>query len=194
MSYKLGTHNSMTYLKPKQWFLWPFKWMAQCQSRDYKYQYDAGVRYFDIRVRFAEDTDEITPEFAHGLISYKADVEQVLADLNSRGEKIQIRLLLELASDLNQDGYQETCFIKKCQQWEKEYTNLIFHCGRRKYDWKVIYDFKNPEPSIDQKVSSMLGKKWDDIFPWVWSRLYNKKFLKEGTDKEYLLLDYIHIK
>lgn len=188
---KLGSHNSMTYLTPKQWYLYPFKWMAQCQSKDIKYQYDLGIRYFDIRVRY--DKNGI-PEFAHGLLSFKADVYQTLKDMNAFGEELQIRLLLELSKESKDTEFQTECFKKDCEKWSGELKNLKFHCGRRKYDWKVVYKFENPEPSIDQKVSSMLGKKWDDIFPFVWSYIYNKEFIQNGTDKEYLLLDFVHLR
>ena len=187
---KIGTHNSMTYLQPKQWWLWPFKWMAQCQSIDYKQQYDLGVRYFDMRVKYNK---EGKPEFSHGLLTYKCDVESVFKWLNSKKEDIQIRLLLELSKSSADDERQLDLFVEDCARWEDIYRNLKFHNGRRKYDWKVVYDFNNPEPSIDQKVSSMLGKKWDDIFPFVWSYMYNKKFIEEGTDKEYLLLDFVQV-
>nr|DAH01868.1 MAG TPA: hypothetical protein [Crassvirales sp.] len=30
---KLGTHNSMSYLKPKRWWMRPFHFIAKCQSR-----------------------------------------------------------------------------------------------------------------------------------------------------------------
>lgn len=31
---KLGSHNSMSYLKPKNLLMWPFKFMAKCQKVD----------------------------------------------------------------------------------------------------------------------------------------------------------------
>lgn len=189
--YKLGSHNSMTYLKPKQWYLWPFKWMAQCQSKDVKYQYSLGIRYFDIRVKY--DKDGI-PEFAHGILSYKADVNKTLKEMNKFGEEIQIRLILEVPKKSKDTEFQTECFRRDCKNWVKKFKNLKFHCGRRKYDWQVVYHFKNAEPEIDQKVSSMLGAKWDDIFPFIWSYLYNEEFIHNGTDKEYLLLDFVHVR
>ncbi len=51
---KLGTHNSMTYMKPRttqMLAMWPF---AKCQSMTYTEQYDFGVRFFDLRIRFID--------------------------------------------------------------------------------------------------------------------------------------------
>ena len=29
---KLGTHNSMSYLPLKKWYMYPFRFMAKCQK------------------------------------------------------------------------------------------------------------------------------------------------------------------
>ena len=44
---KKGSHNTMTYLKPSKWYLYPFIFVAKCQSIDYKKQFNCGVRWFD---------------------------------------------------------------------------------------------------------------------------------------------------
>lgn len=189
--FKLGTHNSMTYLTPKCWLLYPFKWMAQCQSKDIKFQYDLGVRYFDIRVRFDKFGN---PEFAHGIMTYKADVEKTLEELNGFGEEIQIRLLLEVAKKSDDTDRQIALFRKCCSDWVERFKNLKFHCGRMKYNWQVVYEFENPEPAIVQKVSSMVGTKIDDIFPFLYALFNNRKNLEQGTEKEYMLLDFIEMR
>ena len=64
---KLGTHNSMTYLKPTglvQIIAWN---TGKCQNLSLKEQYEFGVRFFDLRIRFDE---EATPYFAHGLLEF----------------------------------------------------------------------------------------------------------------------------
>lgn len=68
---KLGSHNTMTYLPVRQWYLKPFWWMARCQSKDIKEQ-SKYTDFFDIRVRFDKNDN---PVFAHGLIEYKFDYE-----------------------------------------------------------------------------------------------------------------------
>ena len=189
--FSLGSHNSMSYLKPKYWYLYPFKWMAQCQNKNIKYQYDLGIRYFDIRIRFAEDG---TPEFAHGLISYEGDVLTTLKELNKFGENVQVRLILELTKETPDTERQVSLFRGCCAAWVKRFRNIKFHCGRRKYDWEIVYRFKNPEPELDQKVSSMVGSKLDDVFPFFYALFNNKNNVYKGTYKEYLLLDFIQIR
>lgn len=62
---ELGSHNSLTYLPVKQWYLKPFKWVAKCQSKTIDEQFcDYGVRLFDIRVKFNNGE----PVVAHGFM------------------------------------------------------------------------------------------------------------------------------
>ena len=185
---KLASHDSMTYSKPKKWYMYPFQFFARCQSKTIEEQYeDYGIRYFDLRIKF----DEMgCPEFAHGLMTYKEDVHRILHYLNDKGEEVQIRLLLETHKE---DDLQELYFVCFCETCQKNFDNLKFHCGRRKFDWKQLYDFKNPEPSLDQKVSSMTWKIWDDWCPYFYAKHMNKKNIEEGTDKDYLMLDFLHI-
>lgn len=185
---KLGSHDSMTYLPPKKWYMYPFKFMAQCQSKSIQEQYEKyGIKYFDLRVKIDDDAQ---PEFAHGMISYKGNVWGILDYLNGLGEEIWVRLILETSKE---DEHQEKWFYAFCQAIEEKYTNLKFHNGRRKFDWKKVYNFQNEEPVLDQKISSMTWKIWDDWCPYIYARLMNHKNIQKGTDKDYLVLDFLHI-
>lgn len=180
---KLGTHNSMSYLPPKKWYLNLFKFMAKCQNLDIFDQYKLGAKMFDIRISF----DGYQPEFRHGLIAFKGDVESTLIALNSY-KNVYVRLILET------DEYskkQEELFIMMCKEWEKEYTNIKFFCGRRKYDWKQLYKFKLDDIEVVQKIASMTGTKLDDLFPWLYAKFFNKRNYKDWDAKKWLLLDYI---
>lgn len=179
---KLGTHNSMTYLPPKKWKL--FKFIAKCQNLSIQEQYSLGVRMFDIRVAFKN----FIPEFRHGSMAFEGNVEDILAFLNNVGS-VYVRLVLEINKGTK--GTQEELFIMKCKEWEKEYPNIKFFCGRRKYDWKQLYKFELDDINVIQKVSSMTGTKLDDIFPWLYARFFNKKNYNNRDTKEWLLLDFI---
>lgn len=129
------------------------------------------------------------PYFAHGSMLYKEDVIKVLDYINSIGKPIYIRLIHE-TSMINKEG-NPSLFIELCKEWELKYKNLMFFEGRRKSDWKQLYKFKTVAPSVEQKVSSMTGTILDDWCPWLYARFMNKKNLKKGTNKDYLLLDFI---
>lgn len=183
---KLGTHNSMTYLPPKKWYMYPFKFMAKCQNKNIVEQYMLGVRMFDLRIFFKD----FIPEFRHGSMAFKGDVETTLAILNCYGP-VYIRLLLEVHKNTKRVHIQEELFKLKCEEWEKKYTNIKFFCGRRKFDWKQIYKFELDDIDVVQKVSSMTGTKLDDLFPWLYARFFNKKNFKNKDNNKWLLLDFI---
>lgn len=73
----IGTHNSMSYLRPAKWWMRPLKIWAQCQSIDFRAQLYYGVRYFDLRIRFKPDTG--MPYFCHGLMEYDSPGRGTLA-------------------------------------------------------------------------------------------------------------------
>ena len=69
----LGSHNSMTYLKPQKWWMKLINFTSKCQNKNIEEQYAAGVRYFDIRVCIGEH-DTMPTHYGHGLI--KNDIKQ----------------------------------------------------------------------------------------------------------------------
>lgn len=175
---KLGSHNTMTYLKPKKWYLYPFQFIARCQSKNIEKQYMLGARWFDLRIAFDKKG---RPEFRHGLMSYKGDVFKVLSFLNNQNDVV-VRILLE----------KDHPFFKDfCQHIEEQYPNISFTGGQRKSDWTQVYAFKNsPCYSIEENYSSMpTNSKWKGLWPWLYAKLNNKKEPK--TDRDYLLLDFI---
>lgn len=182
---ELGTHNSMTYLKPKKWYLYPFRFVAKCQSMTLEDQYNSGIRLFDIRVTYDRNG---TPEFRHGLMAYKGDVYNYLNWLNDRKEPIKIRLILEIKKP---DYLIEIFFIKDCERFKELYPNLTFYEGRRKCDWKQIVTL--PTLNVEQPVSSMDGpNKLNDLWPWLYAKKHNAESRVKYKDAEYVLMDFIN--
>lgn len=173
----IGTHNSMTYLKPKKWYLHPFQFIAKCQSKTIQEQFNSGIRLFDIRISY--DKNNII-EFRHGLIAYKGDVYNTLEWLNDQNTPIKIRIILE---ENKENLLQEIPFIKDINNFKKKYTNLTFYEGRRKFDWKQI--IKLPTLEIEQLVSSIQGNKLYALWPWLYAKLHNSKHTLQ-SDKIYL--------
>ncbi len=146
---KLGTHNSMTYMKPcgggKMMAMWPF---AKCQSMTYIEQYAFGVRFFDLRIRFIDGR----PCFAHGEVEFcEVDAYTVLAYLNEKGDC----------------ETQHEAFRALAKECEEKYTNIEFCGGWTKYpgDHPVIYQFSgNISPRIENyKVFTMLNEGLDEV-------------------------------
>ena len=183
----IGSHNSLTYLPVRQWYLKPFKWMAKCQSKPILDQYSKyGIRLFDFRVRF----DTGNPIIAHGPFEFESktncDVLEFLFWLDYvtelSGDPVYVRLILESNKKMKDQDKQELCFQEFCEYCIHKYPHLTFF-GGKKESWTA---------------------KIDDFWPWLYAKLYNKKnyakyYLSAGSYTlndgfGVLFLDFVNIK
>lgn len=177
---KLGTHNSMTYMKPRtetMLVMWPF---AKCQSMTYTEQYDFGVRFFDLRIRFIDGT----PYFAHGEVEFvEVDAYTVLDYLNQKGD-CSVNLVLENTSKIGES--QHDAFRNLCKEVTEKYPNIHFIGGWTKYpgDHPVIYNFNTEGVAREEryKVFTELNAAVADLQT---NKKLNKDKFKSGI-KEFL--------
>lgn len=174
-----GSHNTMTYLPIRNWWLFPGLLIARCQNHNIEEQFKNGARVFDLRIYF--NTKSKQWEFAHGLINFKSydDIHKVVCyiykftELTNRD--IYVRLILEKWSS------ESECrqFAKMCKTFEISYPELKFIGGNRKGDWKKLYTFKTnvPDNLNNQWVSSMAedARWYEKVFPFLYARRMNKK-------------------
>lgn len=188
----LGSHNSFTFLKPvKNRLLSPF---AKCQSKDLITQYDDGVRFFDFRFKF----DSSMVQVSHGLVDYEDyglyEMLDLLNDL-AKKERIYYRILLEYNRKPEAFFYIKKTALRFCDCLEDFCPNLI-NCGVYcKWDGKPLKETSNTL-QILHKYSSVLGWKRFFWIPWLYAKIYNKKFKKEfksviDSDDQVLLLDFV---
>lgn len=188
----LGSHNSWTYLKPKKWWMKLIGFTAKCQKYGIKTQYEKyGVRCFDLRVKM-EDGEVV---IAHGPVQYKClgkDLYETLEYLNNKGD-VYLRVLHEVRKKKEYTTERVEWFKSFCSILEEDFKSLKCWCGRNLYNWNVDYQFKY-EPSCEEKYSSVCPPKYlDDWIPIIYACLHNKKNIKEGTDKDILLIDFVNI-
>lgn len=176
----VGTHNSMTYLPVKQWYLRPFKLFAKCQSKglfDQIHKYNS--RIIDLRLYF--DYDCYRWCFAHGYINFKnASIIPVLTYIDESrkslndGSEWYVRILLEKVKD----DIEKEWFVDLCSSLEKTYPNIKFYGGNYKPDWTKLYTFKNDINDVlnNQWVSSMQSNaRWyEKLVPKFYAKRMNK--------------------
>ena len=180
----------MSYLPPKQWWLRPFRFVAQCQKLSIVEQYNKGIRLFDIRVKFDKKTK--CWDFAHGAMRFKGETpESVFGYLNSFNEPIYIRLILEYNRVSSCPDFICKQFAYDAEKWIAQYPNLKFFEFTRKADWKRLLPNPAWAPSMYQAISSTTWKIWDDWWPWFYAHRHNKDNIIQGTDKDYLMIDFI---
>lgn len=187
----LASHNSFTHL-PVKWYMGPFNFMSRCQSKTVKEQFeDYGVRIFDMRVSFDK---EGIPHIKHGFMDYGVVNNLTLEwlDEKAKSEKVYIRVILE-KSKWNCTEEQESLFSTYCAHLEGTYRNILFTEGRRKYDWKQLFQFKNSTPSMEADFASVKGGLLNDLWPRLYARKHNRKAI-ENCKAKYLMLDFVEIR
>lgn len=203
----IGTHNSLTYLTPKKWWQKLIKFTAKCQAVNYEEQYRLGARVFDVRLWY---DDDFKVEIRHGRIAYIGGFTVLydMFDFLDNKKDCYVRLICEEDSFAKKDplaSIKERHFMGECHNFETLFPNIKFFGGNRKYDWKVLYNFKNKDiPTLVDRYSSTTSlfksdKKWlailDDLCPILYAKLKNKTLIKEHNDKDgYLFIDFINIK
>lgn len=188
----IGSHNSWSYLTPTKWWMKLLAFTAKCQSVDLNSQYEKyNVRCFDLRVRFDDNGIKVV----HGSIEYKYSYNELMDDLkylNSK-EDCYIRLIHDARTKNKYTEFSEKSFIEFCANVEQTFKNIKFWCGRNLYNWNIDYEFTKQEPTCSETYSSVCSPKIiDDWWPWLFAIRNNKKFFKEGTDKDILLIDFVN--
>ena len=201
---RLASHNSFTYAKPVGLLSKLLKFAGKCQNVDIKTQYTKyGVRMFDLRIFPVKDSFVIQ----HGFITFDSkDLYSILLWLDNavilNMEEVYCRVILE--QNKPNIGHQyniDQNFKAICSNLQHIYPNIKFISGRRKYDWKVLYKFNHEEPTMTDLYSSttnLFCKSWlrkvDDIWPWLYARLMNKRNLSKDYPTEFLMIDFVDIR
>lgn len=201
---ELATHNTMSYRKPKQFWAKLIPFIARCQSVDYKKQHELGAKGFDLRLFWDKDGKL---EFRHGIVSYNADdIDEILEYANEHD--IYLRILLEIrdynVNKINNLDELKQKFRDFCTQIETKYPNIKCYGGKTLNDWKTIYEFKNKpdikEVSLYSSMTSLFNSDnkflriIDDLCPWIYARLRNKKNINAYKDSDCtLVVDFINI-
>ena len=193
----LGSHNSLTYLPCRKWWMYLINWAAKCQSKTLSEQFHDDVKYFDIRVRFNKDKK---PVIAHGLVEYKGELSQYINLLNNLAkhfdEKIYVRFVLEFNKE-PKDWFEQSVMLNTliCE-FRTKFPYLIYDYSMRKWDERDIRRYNTDTIYLTHKYSSCIGWKRFLWIPWVYAKLYNKKNMKENeilinSENAALMLDFI---
>ena len=136
----IGSHNTMTYLKPTNWLLYlGYLISAKCQNKTLVEQINSGVRVLDIRVFPEYIFGSTFWRYGHGLIKFTRNspsiynIANTINDMAKRTKKpMYMRIILERCK--SERDVQE--FINLCEHLELNYPYVTFLGGNRKKDWK----------------------------------------------------------
>lgn len=129
----IGTHNSATGEKGKGFLSWIGSIFAKCQSKTIKEQYEAGSRFFDIRVKKYKDG---LWHCAHGLWMSSKPVTKILEEINGFPEKSNVIITFEG----NRNDSNFSAFLSRVNAWKWKYPNINWvYAAVKKPKWEILY-------------------------------------------------------
>lgn len=195
----LGSHNSLTYLPCRKWWMYLINWAAKCQSKTLNTQFHDGAKYFDFRVRFKDGK----PVIAHGLIEYKGNIDYMVANLNYLAEyfreTIYLRFVLEYNKIPEDFASQMASLVDLVRYYRGKYPNITYTYVMSKWNEQKVatyYSKDKDTPTLIHKYSSVLKEKRFLWIPYWYAKLHNKTFLHKYTkevssDSDVLMLDFV---
>lgn len=190
---KIGSHNSWSYATPKQWWAKLIKFTAKCQRVDIKTQYYCyNARMFDFRIRF--DNDGII-QIVHSNVIYNISpgtYYDVLLFLNKQKD-VTIRVVLDIRHKKDYNNRQIDRFVYECNWLENTFKDIKFTCGECIFNKAVLYNFNNIESCEEKYASVCTPKLIDDWYPKWYAKRKNHINIQNGTDKEFLMIDFVDI-
>lgn len=158
----IASHNTLTYMRPIQWWARLLTWSARCQKKSFTQQLAEDIRLIDIRVRHvAKDGWYVS----HGLTRY-CRLEYALDLAEASG--LPVRLLIEGKYD---EDLLNDLFITIGLSGV-----TVYEC-RDKRTWEQLIP-GIPSLDVEQYVGSM--QSWyGKIFPCLYTMFNRKKLYRQ---------------
>lgn len=170
---------------------------ARCQRMNVYQQYRHGVRCFDLRIRFDKNG---SPILAHGIVEYDYMVEDLFGDLEllnilaRTNETVYVRLINEVRKERDDTETNRDRFSAFCNQVEKQYESIRFWNGSNLLSKPCcIYRFAHHADCEELYASVRKPRLLDDWWPWWYAVTHNKKNWKRGTEKEFMMMDFVDL-
>lgn len=177
---KKATHNSVTGEEGSgllSWLVTPF---SRCQSKTLEEQYEAGVRYFDIRV-FRDKYGEW--RCGHGLWTAKKTFREVLYTFLYMHTDINYSLTIEKGGDEEYTEFKNAWGDPFARDRNMDYVAV------KHPTWHVIAA-QNPV-QLFPKYKILDGRSWHTYLPipWLWKKIYYDN--PEFNEDYFTMVDFV---
>ena len=131
-----ASHNSLTAYPVKRWYMKLLQPFSRCQEKGIDEQINAGVKFFDIRLRIKNGKYVV----CHGLVEYDINVLTAIKilecanvyyrivlenKLGYRGDSNKIEQELDfLKGEFLRSYYPNCCYISDKRSWHKYIMNI----------------------------------------------------------------------
>lgn len=168
----IGSHNSFTFKKSTNSLFNLFSGCWKCQNKTLTQQYEAGVRFFDLRVFRKDDTHW---GLAHGLVNLSGGYDTIttlLMIMHSSFPEAYFRVILEKGSSDDKKLFKDEIAdaIVDLKGVTKIYQAII------KSNWEIVYSSNKEFIMKDYCYTPVLSGK---------SFWYNLTHIKLSTIKKW---------
>ena len=184
----IGSHNSISYLPPKNLWGKITRLWNKCQDKTLEEQFNNGVDYFDIRINFYNDDEW---HFVHNKVDYGVVNDNIWKYIGKN--KIPIRVIYDRRSKPKDDIHEENHF--KIYLWLiRQKYNVNIDSAITYWNWKEHYkplvEVKEYHASVKATwYQYLLGCKWFANKYNAFAKSFNIEY---GTcPNRVLLLDYV---
>ena len=132
---KLATHNSATGERSKNLLHSFFSIFAKCQDKTIREQYEAGVRYFDLRV----DKDL---NLCHGLWKANKNLADMMTEMAKFEEEVYVSVCIE--REYSWKVYDDLCEkIRKTINLRAKGKAKLVYIARKKPEWSTLVAYRS---------------------------------------------------
>lgn len=172
----LGSHNTFTYLPPKNPIYNLFRALWRCQTKSIEEQYKSGTRFFDLRLIWSKKKE--CWEVGHGLvkvkgISFKSCDE--IKDYMSNFPETKYRVILERGSREDKARFKEEFLLLKDS--DSSLVDVIV-----KDPWVVLYRSPQYPKTVKDFCVRLFGWNVNRSF---WYNIKNGNFKPSMTIKKW---------
>ena len=180
---KIATHDSATGEKCKgllSYLVWIF---SVTQGKTIKEQYDAGCRYFDLRVKL--DKHNVW-RCAHGLWTAKPTFMDILNEINSFGEPCYV----DITYEIRLTDEEKEKFLELVDSVNETYKNiLICSVNLKKPTWTNVRNYHSVP--LRGEFVHLDGSSWHTYIPlpWLWKKIYYDE--PKFNEDYYTMVDFL---
>lgn len=175
----IGTHNSATGERPQGLLSWLGTPFARCQTKTIREQYEAGCRFYDLRVRvYGGDW-----YLCHGLWMSRRTLLGVLVQLSRYPERCNVILTYEGSKNDTEFGR----FVEMTDGIERAFRHINFvYTAVKRPQWEILRAIdKGNFPR--QGFTPITGWRKLLPLPWVWHKLSRRREI----DGKNVLIDFL---
>ena len=180
----IGSHNTLSYLPPKNlWGKITRPW-NKCQDKNLEEQVNAGIDYFDIRIDFYNDGKW---HFVHNRVDYGVVNNDIWKYIGKT--ELSIRIIYDRRSK-PKDVILETNRFTNYLSYLKEEYNVNIDSAITYWNWKEHY---KPFIRVKEFHASVSAKWYQYLLGCKWFANRYNNFSKADNEcmNEVLLLDYV---